>query len=239
MEIIPPKNQGRPGEVYQRPAAPSGATQTPQPPPAPPISPRPQPIVRNDDDNHGWRNILSTIGLFASAFLIAILLNTFVIQSYQVDGESMEPTLQNDDRLLVNKLSRTLARVDGRQYVPKRGDIIIFNQASLPGFVGQKQLVKRVIGLPGDRVVVKDGKITIYNSAHPDGFNPDTTGDFHISAPITSGETDNTLQKDELFVCGDNRANSEDSRFFGPIKTDQVVAKLVLRILPLSKAQSF
>lgn len=230
MEIIPPKNQGVPGQAYQRPPEPTPPAGNAAPP---------------DPDNHSGRfggilgSVWSTIALFASAFIIAILLNSFVIQSYQVDGQSMETTLQNNDRLIVNKIPRTIARIDGHQYVPHRGDIIIFNQAGLPGFIGQKQLIKRVIGLPGEHVVVNGGKITIYNSTHPLGFNPDTTSGYTITAPSTGGSVDLTLKSDELFVCGDNRGNSEDSRYFGPIKTDQIVAKLVLRILPLNKAKSF
>jgi signal peptidase I len=230
MEIIPPKKNGEPVRAYQRPKeSPEGM----QPGPAP-IRPTVEPVNKNR-----WRNIASTAGLFASAFLIAILLNTFVIQSYQVDGQSMEPTLQNNDRLIVNKIPRTISRVDGHQYVPHRGDIIIFNQEGLPGFIGPKQLIKRVIGLPGEHVVVTGGKITVYDSAHPEGFNPDVTGDYHTSAPTTTGEFNNYLAKDQLFVCGDNRPNSEDSRFFGPINTSQVVAKLVLRILPINNTKSF
>ena len=238
MDIVPPKNQAEPGPAYQPTGVPPLADQ-PVPSPAPYLAGTPAGPKPDDFDGHKWRSIVSTIGLFASAFLIAILLNTFVIQSYQVDGQSMEPTLQNDDRLIVNKVSRTISRIDGHQYVPKRGDIIIFNQVGLPGFIGQKQLIKRVIGLPGNRVVVADGRITIYDASHPDGFNPDTTGDYRISAPATIGNVDVTLQSNELFVCGDNRSNSEDSRYFGPIKTDTVIAKLVLRILPLNQVQGF
>jgi signal peptidase I len=185
------------------------------------------------------RSVLSTLGLLLSAFSIAILLNTFVIQSYQVDGESMENTLQNDDRLIVDKVPRTLSRITGHQYVPKRADVIIFNQAGLPGFIGTKQLIKRVIGLPGEHVIVTSGRITVYNAQHPGGFDPDTLGNYQTSSPVTVGDVNVTLQKDELFVCGDNRPNSEDSRYFGPIKTSQVVAKLSLRILPLNKAHKF
>lgn len=184
------------------------------------------------------RNVVSTIWLFLAALLIAVLLNTFIIQSYQVDGQSMEKTLHDGDRLIVDKIPRTLARIDGHQYVPKRGDIIIFNQQGLPGFSGEKQLIKRVVGLPGDHVVVADGHITIYNAQHPGGFNPDTTGDYHIDQ-LTGLPYDGVLKGDELFVCGDNRGNSEDSRSFGPIKTDQVVAKLVLRIFPINDARGF
>jgi signal peptidase I len=228
MEIIPPK-MGPPRQASHLPA-------DDLPSPAAPQS-RVEPKRRRLAGSFG--GFFSTIGLFLAAFLIAILLNTFIIQSYQVDGQSMETTLQNEDRLIVNKIPRTIARIDGHQFVPKRGDIIIFNQDGLPGFVGPKQLIKRVIGLPGDRVVVHNGKIKVYNSAHPGGFNPDTTGDYRISAPTTNGEVDITLQSNQLFVCGDNRPNSEDSRFFGPITTDQVVAKLVLRILPTNKIQSY
>lgn len=209
MEIVPPKNQ---------------ASSPPQP---------------NLNNGHSWRNVASTVALFVAAFGVAILLNTFVIQSYQVDGQSMEPTLQNNDRLIVNKIPRTISRIDNHQYVPHRGDIIIFNQVGLPSFIGEKQLIKRVIGLPGERVVVADGKITVYNPAHPRGFNPDTSDGYTITAPSTVGNVDVTLQKNELFVCGDNRSNSEDSRYFGPIKTSSVVAKLVLRILPLNQVNKF
>ena len=188
----------------------------------------------------GLRSILSTVLLIATALSIAILLNTFVIQSYQVDGESMESTLQNNDRLIVNKLPRTVSRITGHQYVPARADIIIFNQAGLPGFVGEKQLIKRVIGLPGERVVVADNKITVYNKRSPNGFNPDTTGKYKIDADkITTGSVDLVLAKNQIFVSGDNRPNSEDSRYFGPIDTNQVVAKLVLRILPLNKVSEY
>lgn len=225
MEIIPPKHDGEHKPAYSRPAD---------------AGPAPAPIQPASDNRRPSRfhGLASTIGLFVTAFLIAILLNTFVIQSYQVDGQSMEPTLQNDDRLIVDKIPRTIARIDGHQYVPHRGDIIIFNQDGLPGFVGTKQLIKRVIGLPGEHVVVRGGRVTIYNSQHPNGFDPDDQGKYTIKQPTTQ-EFDGYLQKDQLFVCGDNRPNSEDSRYFGPIKTSQVVAKLVLRILPVGETKSF
>lgn len=222
MEIIPPqKNAARVPAEHQ----------------APPVHPEPE-ISGSRRPSSRFQGIGSTIGLFVSAFLLAVLLNTFVIQSYQVDGVSMEPTLQNNDRLIVDKIPRTIARIDGHQYVPHRGDIIIFNQDGLPGFVGTKQLIKRVIGLPGDRVVVSDGKVMIYDSAHPNGFDPDDSGGYTTNQPTTH-EFQGTLASNQLFVCGDNRPNSEDSRYFGPITTDQIVAKLVLRILPIGKTQSF
>src|ERR1700733_6314761 len=211
---------------------PPGAGPNPVAPMPTPVAGPPQP-KKPGKINGAIRSTFSTVGLFVTAFSIAILLNTFVIQSYQVDGISMQQTLHNDDRLIVSKVPRTVSRITHHQYIPQRGQIIIFNEAGLPGFVGEKQLIKRVIGLPGERVVVKDGQITVYNKANPNGFNPDTAGIYTIDQKVTLSNVDVTLQPDELFVCGDNRPNSEDSRYFGPIKSNQIVAKLVLRILPL------
>jgi signal peptidase I len=187
-----------------------------------------------------WRSVVSTILLFLLAPIIALSITAFAFQSYQVDGESMETTLQNNDRLIVDKIPRTVSRITSHPYVPPRGDIIIFNQAGLfDSPTGEKQLIKRVIGLPGDRVFIKDGIITIYNRANPGGFNPDRSGLYTIAANNTSGDVNVTLQKNEIFVCGDNRSNSEDSRAFGPVNVNNIVGKLTLRILPISKAQSF
>lgn len=187
------------------------------------------------------KSILLTVAILLLAPLVAIFLTAFVVQSYQVDGESMQTTLQNHDRLIVDKLPRSWARLTHKNYVPHRGDIIIFNQADLPGYVGEKQLVKRVIGLPGDRVVIKDGSITIFNTDNPGGFNPDTAGGYKLASPVTtSPEPINIkLTSDQVFVCGDNRSNSEDSRYFGPINVRDIDGKLVLRILPFNKIHRF
>jgi signal peptidase I len=202
----------------------------------------PEPYASPPTSSHGgWRGVVSTILLLAIAPLIAFGITSYAIQSYQVDGESMETTLQNNDRLIVDKAPRTFARITGHQFIPHRGDIIIFNQANLPdtSFGQSKQLIKRVIGLPGERVVVKDGKITVYNTAHPEGFNPDTATGYKITAPTTTGEVDVVLKSNQLFVCGDNRPNSEDSRYFGPISANDIVGKLSLRLLPINKAEKF
>lgn len=190
------------------------------------------------------KNTIVSVLILLMAPVIALMLTLFVFQSYQVDGPSMETTLQNNDRLIVWKLPRTWARISHHQYVPNRGDIIIFTEPGLGNYEepdGSKQLVKRVIGLPGDQVVVKDGVVTIYNSEHPTGFQPDKTMPYGAGGHIPVTENDGTfmLSSNQLFVCGDNRPNSLDSRIFGPITTDQVVGKLVARILPLSNAEAF
>lgn len=190
------------------------------------------------------RSTITAIGVLLLAPAIAILLTVFVFQSYQVDGPSMQNTLHNNDRLIVWKLPRTWARITGHQYVPKRGDIVILTESGLSNYgdpSDTKQLVKRVIGLPGDHLVIKNNVITVYNAAHPHGFQPDATLPYgqNGAIPPTTNELDVTLGKTQLFVCGDNRGDSLDSRIFGPIETKQVIGKLIARIFPVSQAKRF
>ncbi|MCA9324616.1 signal peptidase I [Candidatus Saccharibacteria bacterium] len=201
------------------------------------------PSGKTPGSRSAFRELLSTIGVLATALLIALALIGFVFQSYEVSGESMEVTLDNQDRLIIWKLPRTWSRVTGHNYVPNRGDIIVFDEEGLADTINPdvKQLIKRVIGLPGDHVVVKDGIITVYNSEHPTGFQPDKALPYgsETTIPYTSGNIDITLNDDEIFVCGDNRGNSYDSRSFGPIPVNSVVGKLVARIYPVGNIEKF
>jgi len=209
---------------------------------------RQEPVIVTSDHEEkstrsAFREFLSTIGVLAAALLIALALIGFVFQSYEVSGESMETTLSNQDRLIIWKMPRTWARITSHQYFPHRGDVIVFNEGGLSDTVNPdiKQLIKRVIALPGERVVVKDGVITVYNSEHPEGFQPDKTLPYGQSTdiPYTAGNIDLTLNDDEIFVCGDNRGNSYDSRAFGPINADSIVGKLVARIYPFGDIEKF
>lgn len=215
------------------------------PPPASP--PRPSPTLpppppkRRSGSGGGWRSALSTIAILIIAPLIALTLTAFVFQSYEVDGPSMETTLQNHDRLIVVKVPRTISRITHHPYVPQRGDIVIFSKVEDFDFNGtqERQLIKRVIGLPGDRVVVKDNVLTVYNKEHPGGFQPDRTMAYGKVITTTTGSIDITVPANQVFVCGDNRTNSLDSRSFGPVPVNAIVGKLVLRIFPFSQAESF
>lgn len=192
-------------------------------------------------NTQGIKDVVSIALVLASALVLAFGLISFVFQSYQVDGPSMQTTLQNNDHLIVWKVPRTLARITHHAYIPKRGDVIIFNEPGLADF-GQsssKQLIKRVIGLPGDRIVIKDGVVTIYNKTNPKGFDPDKTLPYGKVIGQTLGNIDITLGQNQIFVCGDNRANSLDSRVFGPVDVNNIVGKLVLRILPINTAERF
>ena len=220
--------------------------------PAPDLKPDPKHVIKpahvetntpvfSDDKPSIWKELFSTAGILVTALVVAFLIIAFVFRSYQVDGPSMQNTLQNADKLIIWKVPRTWARVTHHDYIPNRGDIIVFSQSGLSEF-GQtdtKQLIKRVIGLPGDHVVVKDGAYTIYNAKNPKGFNPDKTLGYGKNFPVTTGQVDVTLKKDQLFVSGDNRPDSLDSRSFGPIDASKVVGKLVLRVFPIGQSEAF
>lgn len=194
---------------------------------------------------HRWigHEAFTTIAIIGASLLVACFIILFVFRSYQVDGPSMESTLENNDKLIIWKVPRTWSSITHHAYIPNRGDIIVFNETGLGQFGQQdsKQLIKRVVGLPGDKVVVKDGKITIYNQAHRHGFDPDQTLPYGQKGtiPFTTGDINVKLGPHQLFVCGDNRPDSLDSRSFGPINADQVVGKLVLRVFPVSQAKAF
>jgi signal peptidase I len=212
---------------------------TPRPHPEPVLPPAsPQRHSKRD----GWKSIGSTLAILIIAPILALTLTAFVFQSYQVDGESMETTLQNNDRLIIWKTPRTWARITHHDYIPGRGDVIVFVKKGLYDFNSdkEKQLIKRVIALPGERVVVNEGKVTVFNKAHPDGFSPDATLPYGKLIPaVTEGNVDLTVPAGEVFVCGDNRSNSYDSRYFGPVPAKDIIGKLIVRFLPIGNAEKF
>lgn len=188
----------------------------------------------------GWKNISGTLLLIISAPILALFLTSHVFQSYEVDGLSMESTLQNGDRLIVNKLPKTIANIADSTYMPDRWDIVVFDrpkQSSIGGSVDH--LIKRVIALPGERVTVNDGRVTIYNQEFPEGFNPDQSQEYSASISSTGGQVDITVSNGEVFVLGDNRSNSTDSRKFGSIGVKSIVGTAEMRFIPVNNMQRF
>lgn len=188
---------------------------------------------------------LINFGILVIAVLIgALLLNTYVFRSFSVSGHSMDNTLSDGDRLIINRIPVTIAQIHNKNYLPNRGQIIVFtNPVYTPGSA-DRYIVKRVIAFPGERVVVKDGVLTVYNNDHPDGFQPDKTTRKNNVGPKspTSHDGDWTVPDGSVFVSGDNRVgdNSFDSRSgLGFIPTYDIIGPVVLRIFPLTKVDSF
>lgn len=201
-----------------------------------------EPRVSPPSKRENLREVVSTIGVLLAALLVAFSLIAWVFQSYQVEGPSMMNTLQNNDRLIVWKVPRTIAKITGKDYIPRRGQIVIFVEGGLSQFGQQdeKQLIKRVIALPGERVVLQNGVLKVYNKENPEGFQPDAIGGYKIIGEDNDVHNiDIVLAENQVFVCGDNRPDSLDSRTFGPINADQIVGKLALRLLPVSEIQKF
>jgi signal peptidase I len=212
-------------------------TLAPQPEPATPPQPQLTP-TQPPEKKKKEAGIVSFIATLAVAFILVQVINMFFFQSYKVFGSSMFPTLHDGDRLIISKVGKTGSKLRGKDYVPKRGDIIVFQDPQRDDL----QLIKRVIGLPGERVVVKDGSLTVYNEEHPDGFNPDTSGAYKADLPTTSGENDVTVPDKNLFVSGDNRegSNSLDSRNeLGTVPEDLVIGTLKVRLFPFNSAKFF
>ncbi len=180
--------------------------------------------------------------LLAGIIVIVGIVDAYVGQLFQVDGPSMEQTLQTDDQIYVNRLPKTWATLNGGEFVPKRGQVVVFHKTHSSLFLeensdeGNVYVVKRVIGLPGERVLIKDGVVTVYNQEHPAGFNPDANSPWQSTMIIDPAENiDVTLGPSEIFVSGDNRPESLDSRTNGPININDLVGVVEARILPLGK----
>lgn len=186
------------------------------------------------------RDALSFLGFILIVLVGTLLINTFVFRSFVVSGHSMDDTLHDGDRLIVNRIPITIAQMQNKQYIPNRGDIIVFKNPRYVAGDPDEYIVKRVIAFPGERVTVTDGVLTVYNSDHPDGFHPDDqwrSGSKGPKSPVSGDGTDTTVAEGTIFVCGDNRIgeNSFDSRTgLGTIPTFDIVGPVGLRIWPFT-----
>jgi signal peptidase I len=183
-----------------------------------------------------------SIGIFILCVLIGtLLINSFIFRSFSVIGPSMETTLFTNDRLIVNRVPVTIAQLQNKSYIPDRGQIIVFKNPLYSAGMSDEYIVKRVIAFPGERVLLKDGHYIVYNSEHPEGFNPDDDNHGEPGSP-TSGAIDEIVPEGELFVSGDHRDGSYslDSRNgLGTIPFFDVVGPVSLRIYPFDKLRGF
>lgn len=193
-------------------------------------------------DRHPFLKDAISIAIFVICVVIGTLtINTFIFRSFSVVGPSMENTLYTGDRLIVNRLPVTWSQLNNKDYTPERGQIIVFKNPRYTEGLGDEYIVKRVIAFPGERVVLKNGKYTVYNSSNPEGFNPDDDNNGEPGSP-TSGEVDTIVPTGELFVSGDHRQGSYsyDSRNgLGTIPFYDVVGPVSFRIFPFDKIRGF
>ncbi len=153
------------------------------------------------------------------ALVIVLPIRMFIAQPFIVSGDSMVPTFHDKEYLIIDELSYNLGN-------PKREDVVVFHFPLDP----KKYFIKRIIGLPNDTVIIKDGTVTIKNKENEKGF---TLEQKYINEHFTTNAT-YTLGKDEYFVMGDNRNYSSDSRTWGVVPRDLLVGRAYLRLLPFT-----
>ncbi len=154
----------------------------------------------------------------AIAVLIVVPIRMWIAQPFIVSGSSMFPTFENGDYLIVDEVSYRLSD-------PERSDVIIFR------FPNDKKkfFIKRVIGLPNEKVSITGDTVTIFNNEHPKGLV--------LDQPFVQNQASNNmtfeLKDNEYFVMGDNRSASSDSRYWGAVKKDLIMGRAFVRLLPL------
>lgn len=166
---------------------------------------------------HTKNEILSWVKSFAFALIIAFICKQFLFTPSTVFGESMLPTFENEDRVIVSKTSAI-----------QRFDLIIFDAPDQE----DKNYIKRVIGLPGDRIEMKDDVLYINGEAFDESYLQGNRGD-NPFGKLTGDFSLKEVPKDSLFVMGDNRLHSKDSRYFGFISSDSVIGEVKFRFYPI------
>ncbi len=180
----------------------------------------PSPVRRRHGRRSSTRNAVEWLVVIIGAVLVALLIKTFVVQAFRIPSDSMVPTLTDGDRVLVNKLSYDAHELN-------RGDVVVFERpADLPAAEGDPEdLIKRVIGLPGETLVSRDGTVYVDDRALTEPYLPAGTMTFNMDAPVT-------VPEGHILVMGDNRGNSTDGRSFGPISTDTVIGRAFMIMWP-------
>lgn len=170
------------------------------------------------------RLFIEIVKIVLLAGITVFLVRHFIFKPFYVKGKSMEPNFSQHDYLIVDQLTYQFRN-------PKRGEVVVFHPP-----VGQKEYyLKRVIGLPGERVRIKDGKVIICD-LECNVIKEDYIEESNIEREVSHSTT---LGKGQYFVLGDNRDNSSDSRVFGPIDRDAIVGKIWFRGFPFQRISDF
>ncbi len=200
-------------------------------------------IPNNESDNKGAqvgsRSFVAALGLFflevikmvVLAGVTIALVRTFLFKPFYVKGKSMEPTFHENEYLIIDKLTYRLRALEHEPQV-ERGEVVVIVSPVNPS----EHYLKRIIGLPGERVTIRNGQIIIYNTEHAQGF---VLNESYLVEPTPNAEKSVLLGESEYFVMGDNRDESFDSRGFGPITFDGIVGRAWFRGWPLSRTGIF
>jgi signal peptidase I len=153
------------------------------------------------------------------ALLIVVPIRMFIAQPFIVSGASMAETFHTGEYLIVDQLSYYFHK-------PNRGDVVIFRYPRDPS----KYFIKRIIGVPGDTVLIEEAKVTIINEENPEGITLDEP---YIKSMRSAGRLEEKLGDREYFVMGDNRDESSDSRMWGVLQEERIIGRAFLRLFPI------
>jgi signal peptidase I len=170
--------------------------------------------------SNGTRQAIEWALLVVGALVIALVIKTFLFQAFYIPSASMDPTLKVHDRVLVNKLSYHLHPVH-------RGDIIVFKAPALERTEQIKDLVKRVVGLPGDVMQARNGQVYINDRLLREPYLPKGTTTDNLPRTV--------IPPGHYFMMGDNRAASSDSRVFGPIPRSTIIGRAFVKMWPFNR----
>lgn len=175
------------------------------------------------------RNLIEWVLVVGGAIMVAVVIRAFVLQTFWIPSPSMATTLVKNDRVIVNKLSYRLHDVN-------RGDVVVFHRPPNEPASNIKDLIKRVVALEGERVSIRDGKVHIDGNALDEPYTNGLQTDEIPCTPVEMGdlytEAGFLVPDGNVFVLGDNRVNSGDSRCFGPIDEDLIVGRAFFKIWP-------
>ena len=161
-----------------------------------------------------------------TALILAGIVRYFLVQPFFVEGASMEPNFESGEYLLIDEVSYYFRSVE-------RGEVVVFHYP----LDASKYYIKRIIGLPGETVEIKNGKIVIYNGKNLNGFIVDEK--YLPEKLMTDGQLKRKLGDSEYFVLGDNRPRSSDSRLWGTLPKDDIVGRAWVRARPINRMSIF
>jgi len=170
-------------------------------------------------------SLLDTARFISLGLVIGILLVVFVVQRNDVFGPSMEPNLHEKDAVFVEMISKYFI-------APERGNIMTVNATGIPGYSKPEKIIKRVIGLPGETVTIKDGCVYINGVLLDEPYLADNVPTYINDSGVANGYDNITLGENEYYFMGDNRGASLDSRVLGPIPISRIKAHVIAKIYP-------
>jgi signal peptidase I len=194
--------------------------------------PEPTASWQGDESNGAGRSVVEWVVVVAAAVLVALVIKTFIMQAFFIPSASMEPTLEINDRVLVNKLSYRFHEVN-------RGDVVVFERSNDESVEQISDIIKRVVATPGEKVFFEGGKVFVNGEPLAEPYLPPGTETAPAPREMAFNDGQQCSREEPcgvpdgtVWLMGDNRKNSQDSRYIGPVSTEDIVGRAFVTIWP-------